>query len=670
MSELCPDGTFGYTCIYRCRCNEDKVCDKKTGACPGGRCAEGFWETHCQFSNDCYYNGEIYDYMGTKAVTEYNNTCQRWEMQEPHRHTYKVTDFPDLTMPENYCRTTRDSVRPWCYTTIPDKEHRWEYCNISSCINNCYYNGQIYDYMGTKAVTEHNKTCQRWEMQEPHRHNYIVTDFPDPTMPENYCRATKDSRRPWCYTTDKDKRWEYCNISHCYCPYRRFGNNCEYECHCADQSEDCDGVFGKCSSGCADEWEGLNCQKREENTIPIKSHDIKKIVHVYVVVAAAVSVIILVVLIMCVLYKRKTVALHKELERTFMHPSGDLSPDIPIAEQAACLPYDAKWEFPKKRLSLGMVLGQGNFGRVIKAEAIGILENEIGSTVAVKTAKDCTDKEQMIALMSELKIMIHLGQHLNIVNLLGAVTNQIRHGELMVIIEYCHFGNLRNYLIKKKETFEDPIDDTIPDNLTNRPLEDTHCPLLTTKNLMCWTFQVARGMEYLAFKKYIHRDLAARNILLAQDNVVKICDFGLAKDCYKNPEYHKKGDGPVPVKWMAIESLTHQIYTTKSDVWSYGVFLWEIFSLGGTPYPGIEINEKFIKLLKDGYVMEKPEYSSDELYKVMKATWRTEPDERPTFTQLACQMGDLLEADVKQYYLNLYTSNYLTMVDEDKAEDK
>ncbi|XP_052089662.1 vascular endothelial growth factor receptor 1-like [Mytilus californianus] len=353
-----------------------------------------------------------------------------------------------------------------------------------------------------------------------------------------------------------------------------------------------------------------------------------------------------------------------------MHPSGDYIPDIPIDEQTSCLPYDAKWEFPKKKLRQGMVLGQGNFGRVIKAEAIGILENEIGSTVAVKTAKDCTDKEQMMALMSELKIMIHLGQHLNIVNLLGAVTKEIKYGKLMVIIEYCHFGNLRNYLIKKKETFKDPKDDKIPDNLNKGPLEDTNGPLLTTNNLMCWAFQVARGMEYLAYKKYIHRDLAARNILLAHDNVVKICDFGLAKDCYKNPEYHKKGDGPVPVKWMAIESLTHQIYTTKSDVWSYGVFLWEIFSLGGTPYPGIEINEKFINLLKDGYVMENPEYSSDELYKVMKATWRTEPDKRPTFTQLACQMGDLLEADVKQYYLNLYTSNYLKMVDSNKTEDE
>ncbi|CAC5359745.1 FLT1 [Mytilus coruscus] len=488
---------------------------------------------------------------------------------------------------------------------------------------------------------------------------------------------------------------------------------------------------------------GVACMKwtlfvGEEHTIPLKTHDIKIIVSV--VVAAAVAVIILVVLVMCALFKRKAVVLHKELERTLMHPSGDYIPDIPIDEQTSCLPYDAKWEFPKKRLRQGMVLGQGNFGRVIKAEAIGILENEIGSTVAVKTAKDeatcadssaddtlwdevtfadswvgdtlwdeatcaeswagdtvsdeatcadswsgdilwneatcadswadCTDKEQMMALMSELKIMIHLGQHLNIVNLLGAVTKEIKYGELMVIIEYCHFGNLRNYLIKKKETFKDPKDDKIMDNLNKGPLDDTNGPLLTTNNLMCWAFQVARGMEYLAFKKYIHRDLAARNILLAHDNVVKICDFGLAKDCYKNPEYHKKGDGPVPVKWMAIESLTHQIYTTKSDVWSYGVFLWEIFSFGGTPYPGIEINEKFINLLKDGYVMENPEYSSDELYKVMKATWRTEPDERPTFTQLACQMGDLLEADVKQYYLNLYTSNYLKMVDSDMTEDE
>ncbi|CAG2188022.1 FLT1 [Mytilus edulis] len=405
-----------------------------------------------------------------------------------------------------------------------------------------------------------------------------------------------------------------------------------------------------------------------------KRHETEIIVGVVVV---ATIIIVMIVILMCILYRRKAAALHKELEKTLIHPSGDYNPDIPIDEQTSCLPYDPKWEFPKKRLRQGMILGQGAFGRVIKAEAIGIQDSEDVSTVAVKMVKDCTDKEQMMALLSELKILIHLGQHLNIVNLLGAVTKEIRYGELMVIVEYCHFGNLRNYLIKYKESFKDTMEDYIdpaemkrreaardsaktPYYVNKAPLEDsadTDGPLLTTKNLICWAFQ------------YIHRDLAARNVLLAQDNVVKICDFGLAKDCYTNPDYHKKGDGPVPVKWMAIESLTHQVYTTQSDVWSYGVFLWEMFSLGGTPYPGIEINEKFINLLKDGYFMEKPEHSSDEMYKVMKATWRTEPDERPTFTQLACLMGDFLEANVKQYYLDLNSSNYFKMLDSDKAED-
>ncbi|XP_076079965.1 receptor-type tyrosine-protein phosphatase kappa-like isoform X3 [Mytilus galloprovincialis] len=177
LSEVCLDGTFGYKCSYRCRCYRDQVCNKETGVCPRGRCAEGFWGPRCQLSN------------------------------------------------------------------------------------NCFYNGQAKNYMGTKAVTDNLYTCQRWETQEPHRHSYTVTDFPDPTMPDNYCRTTQDSARPWCYTTNKDQRWEHCNINNCNCPAGRFGNNCEHECHCADQSEACDSILGMCSSGCAQGWDGFNCQK-------------------------------------------------------------------------------------------------------------------------------------------------------------------------------------------------------------------------------------------------------------------------------------------------------------------------------------------------------------------------------------------------------------------------
>lgn len=107
----------------------------------------------------------------------------------------------------------------------------------------------------------------------------------------------------------------------------------------------------------------------------------------------------------------------------------------------------------------------------------------------------------------------------------------------------------------------------------------------------------------------IHRDLAARNVLLADDDVVKICDFGLARDCCNYDNYVKKGEGPLPIKWMAIECMRDKVFTTKSDVWSFGIFVWEIFTLGANPYPGFELDEDFYKKLLDGYRMPKPELS-------------------------------------------------------------
>uniref|UniRef100_A0A8C9SPJ4 Vascular endothelial growth factor receptor 3 n=1 Tax=Scleropages formosus TaxID=113540 RepID=A0A8C9SPJ4_SCLFO len=351
--------------------------------------------------------------------------------------------------------------------------------------------------------------------------------------------------------------------------------------------------------------------------------------------------------------------------------------EVPLEEQCEYLPYDSsQWEFPRDRLRLGKVLGHGAFGKVMEASAFGIDKTSSLATVAVKMLKEGATASEHKALMSELKILIHIGNHLNVVNLLGACTKP--NGPLMVIVEYCKYGNLSNYLRTKREFFL-PYRDRSPKtrNQVRRMMEavqvdqrdhgpsvscpfpqnGTHCKQekgqlgmedlwktpLTVEDLICYSFQVARGMEFLASRKCIHRDLAARNILLSENNVVKICDFGLARDIYKDPDYVRKGNARLPLKWMAPESIFDKVYTSQSDVWSFGVLLWEIFSLGASPYPGVQIDEDFCRRLKDGTRMRAPENASPEIYRIMLVCWQGEPRERPTFPALVEILGDLLQ---------------------------
>uniref|UniRef100_A0A8C4F529 receptor protein-tyrosine kinase n=1 Tax=Dicentrarchus labrax TaxID=13489 RepID=A0A8C4F529_DICLA len=336
------------------------------------------------------------------------------------------------------------------------------------------------------------------------------------------------------------------------------------------------------------------------------------------------------------------------------------SEDMPMDEQCERLTYDAnKWEFPRDRLKLGDPLGRGAFGQVVEAAAFGIEKATTCTTVAVKMLKEGATSSEYRALMSELKILIHIGHHLNVVNLLGACTKA--GGPLMVIVEYCKHGNLSSYLKSKRGEYSPyKVNDGIwvwgrspswisaQEQLSAPELEtrlqssdDDH---LTMEDLICYSFQVAKGMEFLSSRKCIHRDLAARNILLSENNVVKICDFGLARDVYKDPDYVRKGDARLPLKWMAPETIFDRVYTTQSDVWSFGVLLWEIFSLGASPYPGVCIDESFCRRLKEGTRMRPPEYATTEIYQTMLDCWLDRPTDRPTFAELVEHLGNLLEA--------------------------
>lgn len=143
-----------------------------------------------------------------------------------------------------------------------------------------------------------------------------------------------------------------------------------------------------------------------------------------------------------------------------------INPDMSVNEQPDLLPYNRDVEFPREKLMLGKQLGAGAFGVVLEATAIGIIPHEKETTVAVKMVKKHTDNDVTRALASELKIMIYLGQHLNVVNLLGAVTKNIEKRELMVIVEYCRYGNIREFLVNHRLNFIDQIrDDAIDSNI-------------------------------------------------------------------------------------------------------------------------------------------------------------------------------------------------------------
>lgn len=326
------------------------------------------------------------------------------------------------------------------------------------------------------------------------------------------------------------------------------------------------------------------------------------------------------------------------------------------------LPLD-KFELSPKKLQLRDILGRGAYGIV----RFGTFQDDFGvvSNVAVKGLKDNPTVDDINNFHKEIQIMKSAGKHPNIVSLIGYCTI---YEKPLLIVEYCSNGDLQTYLrkiwkntmngvydYKSQFTFEQDFQNYENDQrnrIVENCLYDIQQEYITANDLLNFARQIANGMEFLSSNRIVHRDLAARNILVCSDNIVKISDFGLSRDIYQENVYKKKGGGKLPLKWMAIEALTHQMYTTRSDVWSFGILLWEIVTLGCTPYPDIPTNN-VLKLLKTGYRMEKPPNCGENLYNIMYSCWHLRPQSRPTFTELRKNLDTLLNSCTDSKYLNL-----------------
>ena len=473
------------------------------------------------------------------------------------------------------------------------------------------------------SITESGKVCQKWVSQQPHLHP--ITPFDRPELEgNNYCR-NPDARgsRPWCYTTDPGTRWEYCDIPAC-------------------------------------------------GSTPVKSIKIDTIIAIVVAITVFLLFLFVVFAIcFCCCMRRRRHAAAVNLKNnsngfsasnTYSAYSKGSKLDISDNPLYAVNPltqdsteYDGLKlpEFPRENIFYVKDLGQGHFGVVVQAEAIGIEPGKEKSTVAIKVMKEGASTQTKKEFFREASLM-HTFKHPNIVKLLGVC---IGEEPLCMIFEFMELGDLNQFLQQ------------------NTPKNGTS--LLSVQQLVCMSIDVASGLDYLAQNHFVHRDLATRNCLVTRDLHVKISDFGLSQDVYTT-DYFKMGDTELlPIRWMPPETILYAKFTVQSDIWSFGVVMWEIFSFGIQPYFSMT-NEEVVQHVRNGNVMSCPERCPEDIYDLILDCWAMEPSERPTAGEVFAGLqrwspdlsGVVANGDAQPSYQNMSTvQGYANAADVVKRAD-
>ncbi|CAG7826513.1 unnamed protein product, partial [Allacma fusca] len=288
------------------------------------------------------------------------------------------------------------------------------------------------------------------------------------------------------------------------------------------------------------------------------------------------------------------------------------------------------------------VLGEGEFGVVHKGQFNGEI-------VAIKSSKSVADIEYFKAFLKEIKVMAFVSEHKNIIKFFGAVVDKIRERVCSAVIELSPFGDLQKYLRTNSKIYTHDNNEVLSanSNVVGQPGIQLNYNILVS-----FCRQIAEGMEFLATKQVLHGDLATRNVLVFNDNIVKITDFGLSRKLYNCANYVKTQQTPLPWRWMAPESLRYFDFSTKSDVWSYGVTMWEIFSLAQVPFAGINWTTDFADNLEAGYRLTKPQHCTQLEYEWMLKCWGKNPEDRPTFNDCKRRMTP----DVSETNQNIETT--------------
>lgn len=453
-------------------------------------------------------------------------------------------------------------------------------------------------YQGNVNMTKSGIACQRWDSQEPHHHNRPPMVFPEVSNSENYCRnAGGEEPVPWCYTIDPRIRWQHCDIP-----------RCENNSYILGSDFDMSDIFDPPSE-------------------PILAPS-------FILIICSLSLAGIVVILAMVLGFRRlqkyrsgynatpTTDVEIDLDKlpsnmSYHHTSAQLNPKL------------ENLEYPRNDIIYIRDIGQGAFGRVFQAKAPGLTKGEEFTMVAVKMLKEEATEDLQSDFEREACLMAEF-DHSNIVKLLGVCAI----GKPMCLLfEYMGRGDLNEFLRSCAPT--NYIVRTANGDIFN-DVRLTHLDLLNIAR------QISSGMVYLSERKFVHRDLATRNCLVSDDMVVKISDFGLSQKIYAANYYKGNEHDAIPIRWMPLESILYSKFTVESDVWAFGVVLWEIFSFALQPYYGMT-HEEVVKFIKEGNILVCPDNTPAPIYNLMKACWNRKPANRPSFKTIFKTLGAIYE---------------------------
>uniref|UniRef100_A0A8C7RCH8 Receptor protein-tyrosine kinase n=1 Tax=Oncorhynchus mykiss TaxID=8022 RepID=A0A8C7RCH8_ONCMY len=347
-------------------------------------------------------------------------------------------------------------------------------------------------------------------------------------------------------------------------------------------------------------------------------------------------VVVIVALSVAVSVRRKSIkkkrALRRFLETELVEP---LTP-------SGTAPNQAQLRILKEtELKRVKILGSGAFGTVYKG--IWVPEGEtVKIPVAIKILNEATGPKANVEFMDEALIMASM-EHPHLVRLLGVCLSPT----IQLVTQLMPHGCLLDYVHEHKDNIGSQL-------------------------LLNWCVQIAKGMMYLEERRLVHRDLAARNVLVKSPNHIKITDFGLARLLDVNEKEYNADGGKMPIKWMALECIHYRKFTHQSDVWSYGVTIWELMTFGGKPYDGIPTRD-IPDLLEKGERLPQPPICTIDVYMVMVKCWMIDADSRPKFKELAAEFCRMARDPQRYLVIQLPSPNdskfFQSLLDEEELED-